>query len=393
MTRQLQALQGAGDTAASSALMTGSMRPAFDVYLHALDDFVAVQAAHCVAAKADAQAVGCATEWSGAALMLMVAIVALAAMTWVLRSINRPLAEAVRVSQAIAAGDLTQRIATGRADEIGALMSAMAVMNQRLCTLVSEVRGGVQSVSVASSEIASGSLDLSTRTESAASSLQEASSSMEQLTATVAHTADTADHARKLATSAIEAADRGGIAFAQVTDNMTRITESSRRIGDITATIDGIAFQTNILALNAAVEAARAGERGRGFAVVASEVRALAQRSAEAAREIKVLIGGSVETIATGAELVDRAGGVMTEVVAGVRRVGGTISEIATATTQQREGISEINKAVNRLDQMTQQNAALVEQSAAAAGSLKDQAQRLREVVGTFQVAAADEDV
>jgi methyl-accepting chemotaxis protein len=389
LTRQLSKLVQDGDTAGSSRLALETMKPAFDVYLHAIDDFVALQATHCTDAKAEAQAVSRSTEIGGSALMLLVSLLALAVMTRVSRSISRPLAESVGVAQAIAQGDLTQQIRTGRKDEIGSLMTAMAAMNERLRALVGEVRNGVQSVSIASSEIASGSLDLSTRTEHAASSLQEASSSMEQLTGTVSHTADTAKNARQLATSAIDAANRGGAAFAQVTDNMSRITESSRLIADITATIDGIAFQTNILALNAAVEAARAGEQGRGFAVVAGEVRALAQRSAAAAREIKTLIGGSVETIAAGSELVERAGGVMSEVVASVRRVGDLIGDIATATSEQHSGISDINQAVNRLDQMTQQNAALVEESAAAAGSLKDQATRLAEVVGTFQIGAA----
>jgi methyl-accepting chemotaxis protein len=297
--------------------------------------------------------------------------------------------QSVRVAQALAQGDLTQRIRSGRKDEIGSLMTAMQGMNERLRALVGEVRDGVQSVFVASSEIASGSLDLSTRTEHAASSLQEASSSMEELTGTVAQTADTARQARQLATSAIDAANRGGVAFAQVPDNMSRITESSRRIADITATIDGIAFQTNLFALNAAVEAARAGEQSRGFAMVATEVRALAKRSASAAREIKALIGGSVETIAAGSELVERAGDVISEVVRSVRRVGDLIGDIATATSEQRGGISDINQAVNRLDRMTQQNAALVEESAAAAGSLKDQAVRLGEVVRTFQIGVA----
>jgi len=391
LVQQLSKLVQNGDTAGSSRLALETMKPAFDVYLHAIDDFVELQAAHCADAKALAQTQSRATAIGGFAVMLLVCLVALGVMARVSRSISRPLAESVRVAQAIAQGDLTQRIRCGRKDEIGLLMTAMAGMNERLRALVGEVRSGVQSVSVASSEIASGSLDLSTRTEHAASSLQEASSSMEQLTGTVAQTADTAKHAWELAASAIDAANRGGTAFAQVMENMSRITESSRRIADITATIDGIAFQTNILALNAAVEAARAGEQGRGFAVVASEVRALAQRSASAAREIKSLIGGSVETIAAGSELVSHAGDVMSEVVVSVRRVGDLIGEIAMATSEQRGGISDINQAVNRLDQMTQQNAALVEESAAAAGSLKDQAARLGEVVGTFQVGVVQE--
>jgi methyl-accepting chemotaxis protein len=256
LTKQLRQLQSAGDLPRLSGFVKDTMRPAFDVYLGALDRFVDLQAAHRAAAKEEAHTLRRATAASGAVLLFLVACAALFGMTLVSRSICRPLAETVRLSQAIAAGDLTQQISTGRRDEIGALMSAMAEMNDRLRTLVGEVHLGVQSVTVASSEIAAGSMDLSARTERAASSLQEAASSMEQLASTVAQTAESAQVARQLASSAIDASERSGAAFEKVRENMERITGSSRRIGEITSTIDGIAFQTNILALNAAVEAA-----------------------------------------------------------------------------------------------------------------------------------------
>jgi len=245
---------------------------------------------------------------------------------------------------------------------------------------------GVDSVTTASAEIATGNHDLSARTEQTASSLQQTASSMEELTATVSQSADTARQANQLATSAAEAATRGGTVVAQVVTNMEAITQSSRRISDIIGVIDGIAFQTNILALNAAVEAARAGEQGRGFAVVASEVRSLAQRCAEAAKEVKTLINASVERVDSGAHLVTQTGLVMDEIVTSVRRVTDMMGEIASAATEQRDGIAQVNVAITNLDQMTQQNAALVEQSAAAAQSLQEQAQRLEQVVSVFKV-------
>jgi methyl-accepting chemotaxis protein len=263
-----------------------------------------------------------------------------------------------------------------------ALKSALARMN----VAMSDVQASVSSIQTASIEIASGNLDLSQRTEQAASNLQQAASSMEQLTGNVRQSADSARQANQLATSAAEVAARGGSVVSQVVATMDEINASSKKIADIIGTIDGIAFQTNILALNAAVEAARAGEQGRGFAVVASEVRSLAGRSAEAAREIKSLIGASVDKVESGSRLVATAGDTMKEIVNSVQRVSDIISEISTATAEQSEGIGQVNASVVRLDQMTQQNAALVEESAAAAESLKDQAARLNEVVGTFRL-------
>ena len=264
-----------------------------------------------------------------------------------------------------------------------ALKQTLARVQQALL----QVRASAGSVNVASNEIASGNQDLSSRTEQAASSLQQTASSMEELTATVKQSADSARQANQLAASAAEVAQRGGSVVSQVVATMDEINASSKKIADIIGVIDGIAFQTNILALNAAVEAARAGEQGRGFAVVASEVRSLAQRSAEAAKEIKGLIGASVGSVETGSRLVADAGQTMGEIVASVQRVSDIIGEITAASSEQSDGIGQINSAVNQLDQMTQQNSALVEQSTAAAESLKDQANRLAEVVGAFRLA------
>jgi methyl-accepting chemotaxis protein len=258
---------------------------------------------------------------------------------------------------------------------------------ERIGSAMAQVQGSASNIQVASSEIATGNQDLSTRTEQTASNLQQAASSMEQLTGTVKQSADSARHANQLAASAAEVAARGGSVVAQVVATMDEINTSSKKISDIIGVIDGIAFQTNILALNAAVEAARAGEQGRGFAVVASEVRSLAQRSAEAAKEIKGLIGASVDRVESGSKLVADAGSTMSEIVASVQRVSDIIGEITAASAEQSDGISQVNTSVTQLDQMTQQNAALVEQSAAAAESLRDQAEKLAGVVGSFRLA------
>jgi methyl-accepting chemotaxis protein len=269
----------------------------------------------------------------------------------------------------------------------GSLMASLQAMVGSLRTLVSQVRASTDSISTASTEIATGNQDLSARTEQTASSLQQTASSMEQLTGTVKQSADAARQANQLASSASSVAQRGGAVVSQVVSTMDEINASSKKIADIIGVIDGIAFQTNILALNAAVEAARAGEQGRGFAVVAGEVRNLAQRSAQAAKEIKSLIGASVEKVESGSKLVQDAGSTMDEIVASVRRVSDIIGEITAAASEQNDGIGQINVAVSQLDQMTQQNAALVEESAAAAESLREQAQRLAGVVGTFRLS------
>ena len=343
-------------------------------------------------------------EASQRALMLFGAVVLLAVVVVVpatlanMASITRPIGEAKALAGRIAAGDLTSHVSIEGRDECAELLRSLVAMQDALRRIVGQVRDASESIQVASGEVASGSADLSQRTEEAASSLQQTASSMEQLTGTVRQSADAAATANQLARSAAQVAQRGGQVVSQVVATMNEINASSRKIADIIGVIDGIAFQTNILALNAAVEAARAGEQGRGFAVVAGEVRSLAQRSAEAAKEIKTLIGTSVDKVGAGARLVDDAGRTMHEIVASVQRVTDIIGEITAAAAEQSSGIGQVNTAVTQLDQMTQQNAALVEQSAAAAeslkeqataasGSLREQADQLSALVARFRVA------
>jgi methyl-accepting chemotaxis protein len=304
------------------------------------------------------------------------------------RSIVRPLGQVVESVRRFAAGDLSTAIRSEGRDEIATLTSALAAMQGQWNATLAQVKSSAAAIDLASCEVASGNQDLSHRTESAASNLQQTASSIEVLNGTVRTSADSARNASELAGSASQVARRGGEVVTQVVSTMEEINASSRRIGDIIGVIDGIAFQTNILALNAAVEAARAGEQGRGFAVVASEVRSLAQRSAQAAREVKQLVGASVNKVEAGTRLVYEAGATMTEIVASVQRVSDIISQISAASADQSDGISQVHSAVGQLDQMTQQNAALVEQSAAAAESLKEQARKLGGVVAGFQLAA-----
>ena len=292
---------------------------------------------------------------------------------------------AADIAGRIAAGDLTVEVAL-RPGDSDSMLAAMKTMRDSLARIVGQVRRGTEAIAAASSQIAIGNMDLSTRTEEQASSLEETASSMEELTSTVQQNADNARQANGLATTASEVAERGGMVVSQVVDTMAAINDSSKKIVDIIGVIDGIAFQTNILALNAAVEAARAGEQGRGFAVVASEVRTLAQRSASAAKEIKGLIDDSVAKVDTGAKLVDNAGATMDEVVASVRRVTDIMGEISSASLEQTSGIEQINMAVVQMDQVTQQNASLVEEAAAAAESLQDQAAKLARLVAVFKV-------
>jgi len=309
----------------------------------------------------------------------------IAAAIVITRSIVAPVRRAVELAGAVAEGDLSHRIEAAGRDEMADLMRSLGQMNDNLRRIVGQVRASSDSIATGSSEIATGNADLSQRTEEQASNLQQTAASMEQLSSTVKQNAETAQEANRMASSAAAAAARGGEMVGNVVHTMQEISSSSKRIAEIIGVIDGIAFQTNILALNAAVEAARAGEQGRGFAVVAGEVRNLASRSAEAAKEIKSLIGTSVEKVETGARQVDEAGESMTAIVAEVKRVSQLIGEITNATVEQSSGISQVGDAVGQLDQVTQQNAALVEESAAAAESLRVQAARLTELVGVFK--------
>ena len=324
-----------------------------------------------------------------ALLLLATVVLGMLLALWVARIVGRPLQEAVAVARQVADGDLTQEIEVKTTCETGQLMGALKDMTASLQALVAQVRSGTDTIATASSQIASGNQDLSSRTEQQASSLEETASSMEELTSTVKQNADNARQANQLAQSASGIAVKGGDVVGQVVDTMASINESSRKIVDIIAVIDGIAFQTNILALNAAVEAARAGEQGRGFAVVASEVRNLAQRSAAAAKDIKTLIGDSVEKVDAGSRLVDQAGATMDEIVASITRVTDIMTEITAASQEQSSGIEQVNTAIVQMDQVTQQNAALVEQAAAAAEAMMDQAAHLSQVVSAFKLNAS----
>jgi methyl-accepting chemotaxis protein len=329
------------------------------------------------------------TTWLLAVFGSISVIAAAALSTYLARSITGPLKRADTMARAIARMDLSDAAqARYSNDETGNLLRSIDTMRTALTQALRQVRGVADGISTASTQIASGNQDLSARTELTASSLQETASSMEQLTGAVRQSADAAAQANQMATAAAQVAGRGGVAVAEVVHTMDDINASSKRIADIIGVIDGIAFQTNILALNAAVEAARAGEQGRGFAVVATEVRTLAQRSAAAAKEIKGLIGQSVDKVELGTRLARDAGATMSEIVSSVQRVTDIIGEITNSTREQSSGIGQIGVAVNQLDQMTQQNSALVEESAAAAASLKDQALQLNEAVGSFRLAA-----
>jgi methyl-accepting chemotaxis protein len=312
--------------------------------------------------------------------------------SWLLTTgITRPLGQALAAARRVAAGDLTGRITVSGGDETGQLLLALQDMNSSLLNIVLQVRSGTAQIETSSTEIAAGNQDLSSRTEQQAGSLEETAASMEELTATVKNNAGNAHQAKELASAAAGVAVKGGAVVAEVVGTMDAINAASRKIVDIIAVIDGIAFQTNILALNAAVEAARAGEQGRGFAVVASEVRTLAQRSAAAAKEIKELIGDSVDKVNQGSKLVADAGATMDDIVDSVHRVSTIITEITTASKEQSAGIDEVYKAIGEMDQVTQQNAALVEQSAAAAESMQQQAAQLAQVVSVFQVGDAEQ--
>ena len=330
------------------------------------------------------------THWTllggGAAALILAALIA----WWLAHNISGPLRAAIDVARQVAHGDLTVQVDVRSKDETGELMQALKDMTASLLRIVTEVRGGTQAIATASRQIASGNIDLSARTEQQASSLEETASSMEELTSTVQRNAQNASEANGLAASASTVAGKGGAVVAQVVETMGSINDSSRKIVDIIGVIDGIAFQTNILALNAAVEAARAGEQGRGFAVVATEVRNLAQRSAGAAKEIKGLINDSVAQVENGARLVDEAGHTMREIVDSVHKVSSIVGQISAASDEQRAGIEQVNQAIGEMDQVTQQNAALVEEAAAAAESMQEQAARLADAVSVFRTAQVD---
>ncbi len=381
-------LQAGQREAARAALMSTTL-PALDTLqerVRAMSDFQSQVAAGTGNAVADdiRQTLG----WLvGLGLAMLAASVLMG--WWLSRAIARPIEQAVQVAERVAAGELGHRVQTDQGGEPGRLMRALAQMDESLTQVVGRVRQASESIATGSSQIATGTTDLSQRTEEQAANLQQTAASMEQLAGTVRQSADAARTASQMASQARDEATQGGALMQTVSQTMQRISEASRRIGEINAVIDGIAFQTNILALNAAVEAARAGEHGRGFAVVASEVRALAQRSAEAARSIKDLVANSVGSVDEGHACVDQAVRQIDAIVGRVRRVSDTVSQISGAADEQTRGIEQINQAVTQLDQVTQQNAALVEESAAASGSLRHQAEQLVAAVGVFRLDVA----
>jgi methyl-accepting chemotaxis protein len=382
-------LREAGQAEAAVAAMDGQVKALYAAYRASQQAYVDQQQER---GKAQRQTLGedqLRTVWAVTGLLSLVVLGLCVGTMLLVRSVRRPLDSLAEAARRIGDGDLDVAVEATRDDEIGSVQRSLAAMRDSLRTIVGQVRESTESIQVASAEVASGNIDLSQRTEQAASNLQQTAGSLQQLTGNVRQSADAAAQANQLAASASAVAQRGGSVVAQVVSTMDEINHSSKRIADIIGTIDGIAFQTNILALNAAVEAARAGEQGRGFAVVASEVRSLAQRSAEAAREIKTLIGTSVDKVETGARLVQDAGSTMNEIVASVQRVTDVIGEITAAAAEQSSGIGSVNAAISSLDQMTQQNAALVEESAAAAESLNDQARRLSQAMGVFRLSTA----
>ncbi len=368
-------------------VMNSQYLPAMESYLAAQREFVKMQKEHVLQVQTQTEARRQANTYGILTGLAVIIAAIFFATAWLVRSIREPLSQANELAARIAQGDLSSDISTHREDEFGQLLKSLNAMNASLSTMVSQVRASTDNIAIASAEIATGNNDLAQRTEQTSSNLQATASSMDALTSTVQNSADSARQATALASNASIVAQRGGEVVSQVVTTMQEIDASSKKISDIISVIDGIAFQTNILALNAAVEAARAGEQGRGFAVVASEVRSLAGRSAEAAREIKTLIGTSVDKVESGTRLVTEAGTTMTDIVQSVTRVADVIREITDAATVQSTGISGVNTAISNLDQMTQQNAALVEESAAAAESLREQADNMKRAVSVFKVS------
>jgi len=393
LEQKVMALEAEGKDEESALLLSGDGAKVFQVLDDHLSELVDLNAN--LAEKNQTQSVGQSIDaqiWVGILLVLGLGV-GLGASWLIVRSLTKELGGEPRdiglMANQIADGDLSASLKVRSGDTLS-VMAAMARMQTALVGVVSSVRTGSESVATASSEIAQGNQDLSSRTESQASALEQTAASMEALSSTVKQNADNARQANQLALSASTVAVQGGEVVAQVVDTMKGINEASRKISDIISVIDGIAFQTNILALNAAVEAARAGEQGRGFAVVASEVRSLAGRSAEAAKEIKLLISNSVERVEQGTALVDQAGTTMTEVVTSIKRVTDIMGEISAASHEQSQGVSQVGEAVTQMDQVTQQNAALVEEMAAAASSLRSQAQDLVQTVAVFKLGAGD---
>jgi methyl-accepting chemotaxis protein len=376
------ALQADDKEAAAAAMATMSKH--YDTHLAAVKELVEITTKRL---ESDEQA---ARDRAKSSTTLMLSVLAaaiaagIAASVLIARSITVPLQEAVDAAQTVAGGNLTVQFDDRFDDEAGQLLRALKTMNESLTRTLGQVRVSSDSMTVGTQELAAGNLDLSARTEAQASSLAQTASAMDQLTSTVKQNADNANHASTLVVSASDVAVKGGQVVERVVDTMTQIKESSGKVNDIIGVIDGIAFQTNILALNAAVEAARAGEQGRGFAVVASEVRNLAQRSAAAAKEIKALIGDSVEKVDVGAKLVDEAGSTMAQIVSSVKQVADIMSEIASASLEQSSGIEEVNRAIAQMDEATQQNAALVEEAAATAASMQEQSIALKREIEVF---------
>jgi len=377
---------GTADAAAIERAADAGMNPALTAYETAAGDLAAYQKRMFDDAKAHVADVAASGRVLLAGVGVAAVLLGAALAWWLTRSITGPLRRAVAVANAVAQGDLSSPIEAVSRDETGELMAALQTMIANLNALVTRVRSGADTIATAATEVALGNHDLSSRTEAQAGALEESASSMEELTGTVRQNAENAQQGNEMAASASSVAARGGDVVAQVVATMGAIDASSKKIVDIIGVIDGIAFQTNILALNAAVEAARAGEQGRGFAVVANEVRTLAQRSAAAAREIKELIGDSVDKVATGSRLVGEAGTTMEEVVTSVRRVSAIMAQISSASSEQSAGIEQVGAAIHQMDQVTQQNAALVEEAAAATESMQEQARSLAEAVSVFKL-------